>query len=219
MIMNNELVMVLDTETANSLDDPLCYDVGFAVVNPFTGDVIEAQSYVVAEVFLDKELMASAYFADKIPSYWEDIESGKRKLARFSTIRKAVYETCRKYAIKKIFAHNMRFDNRSCNLTQRWLTSSKYRYFFPYGVEMWDTLKMARNTLKHNDEYGEFCYENDYLTKNGQRRYTAEIIYRVLTDDNNFVEEHKGLDDVMIEKEILRYCLEHDAEMDGRLWA
>ena len=26
MIMNNELVMVLDTETANSLDDPLCYD-------------------------------------------------------------------------------------------------------------------------------------------------------------------------------------------------
>lgn len=219
MIMNNELVMVLDTETANSLDDPLCYDVGFAVVNPFTGEVIEAQSYVVAEVFLDKELMASAYFADKIPSYWEDIESGVRRLARFSTIRKAVYETCRKYAIKKIFAHNMRFDNRSCNLTQRWLTSSKYRYFFPYGVEMWDTLKMARNTLKHNDEYGEFCYENDYLTKNGQRRYTAEIIYRFLTDDNNFVEEHKGLDDVMIEKEILRYCLEHDAEMDGRLWA
>ncbi len=219
MIMNNELVMVLDTETANSLDDPLCYDIGFAVVNPFTGDVIETQSYVVAEVFLDKELMASAYFADKIPEYWADIESGVRRLARFSTIRKAVYETCRKYAIKKIFAHNMRFDNRSCNLTQRWLTSSKYRYFFPYGVEMWDTLKMARNTLKHNDEYGEFCYENDYLTKNGQRRYTAEIIYRFLTDNNDFVEEHKGLDDVMIEKEILRYCLEHDAEMDGRLWA
>ena len=218
MIMNNELVMVLDTETTNSIDDPICYDVGFAVVNPYTGDVIETQSYVVAEIFLDKELMSCAYFADKIPSYWEDIESGKRKLARFSTIRRQIADTCRKYAITKIFAHNMRFDNRSCNTTQRWLTSSKYRYFFPYGVEMWDTLKMARNLLKNDDAYGEFCYENNYLTKKGQRRYTAEIIYRFLTNNNDFVEEHKGLDDVLIEKEILRYCVQNDNEIDGKLW-
>ena len=218
MIETNELVLVLDTETTNSLDDPICYDVGFAVVNPFTGDVIETQSYVVAEVFLDKELMQTAYFAEKIPEYWADIESGVRRLARFATIRKSLAYTCRKYAIKKIFAHNMRFDNRSCNTTQRWLTSSKYRYFFPYGVEMWDTLKMARDILKKNDSYGEFCYENDYLTKKGQRRYTAEIIYRFLTDDNDFIEEHKGLDDVLIEKEILRYCVQNDAEIDGRLW-
>ena len=218
MIMNNELVMVLDTETANSLDDPLCYDVGFAVVNPFTGDVIEAQSYVVAEVFLDKELMASAYFADKIPSYWEDIESGKRKLARFSTIRKAVYETCRKYAIKKIFAHNMRFDNRSCNLTQRWLTSSKYRYFFPYGVEMWDTLKMARSVMGKMPTYRKFCEANGYLTKSGQLRFTAEICYRFITKDNTFEESHTGLEDVEIETEILRYCHRQHKPMKKKLW-
>ena len=218
MITPNELVIVLDTETTNSIDDPLCYDIGFAVVNPFTGEVIEQQSYVVAEVFLDKELMSYAFFADKIPQYWEDIKAGRRQLAKFSTIRRALASACREYGVTKLFAHNMRFDNRSCNLTQRWLTSSKWRYFFPFGVEMWDTLKMARNLLKDDDAYGEFCYTNDYLTKNGQRRYTAEIIYRFLIDDVTFVEEHKGIEDVLIEKEILKYCLAMDAEMDGKLW-
>ena len=218
MIAKNEFVIVLDTETANSIDDPLCYDIGFAVVNPFTAEVIEQQSYVVAEIFLDDELMQSAYFAEKVPQYWEDIKNGTRKLAKLSTIRRALSEICKKYKVSKLFAHNMRFDNRSCNTTQRLLTSSKYRYFFPYGVEMWDTLKMARTILKDNEAYGEFCYKNDFLTKSGQRRYTAEIIYRFLTDDVSFMEEHRGIEDVLIEKEILHFCLMIDSAIDGKLW-
>lgn len=218
MINQNEFVIVLDTETANSIDDPLCYDVGFAVIDPFTAEVIEAHSFVVAEIFLDKELMASAYFADKIPLYEQALRNGEKKLAKFNTIRKVLAETCKRYKVKKIFAHNMRFDNRSCNTTQRWLTSSKYRYFFPYGIEMWDTLKMARTLLKEDDSYGEFCYENDFLTKNGQRRYTAEIIFRFLVNNVEFVEEHMGIEDVMIEKEILRHCVQMNPEIDGRLW-
>ena len=65
--------IVLDTETTNSLDDPIAYDIGWAVVDE-NGEVYETASYVVADVFLDKELMESAYFADKIPQYWEDIQ-------------------------------------------------------------------------------------------------------------------------------------------------
>ena len=82
----NEKFLVIDTETTNSIDDPICYDVGFAVVDK-EGKVYEAHSYVVAEIFLDKELMENAYFKDKIPQYWEDIKSGKRKLRKFNTIR------------------------------------------------------------------------------------------------------------------------------------
>lgn len=218
MLNRNEYVVILDTETTNSMDDPLCYDVGFAVVNPFTGEVAEAHSFVVAEIFLDHELMATAYFADKIPRYEQALRNGEKRMAKFSTIRKVLAETCKTYGITKIFAHNMRFDYRSCNTTQRWLTSSKYRYFFPYGVEVWDTLKMARAVLKTDENYGEFCYENDFLTKNGQRRYTAEIIFRYLVDDTTFEEEHMGIEDVMIEKEILRHCVQINPEIDGKLW-
>lgn len=209
--------IVIDTETTNSLDDPFCYDVGFAVVDSL-GNVIESHSYVVADVFLDSELMESAFFADKIPQYWEDIKSGKRKLRRFKTIRAIFADVVKQYDINIILAHNARFDNRSLNLTQRFLTSSKYRYFFPYGIEIWDTLKMARKVLC-DESYDTFCYENDFLTKRGCKRYTAEIIYKYLTNNLDFVEEHTGLEDVMIEKEIFAYCMAKSPDIDGRLWA
>ena len=79
--------IVLDTETTNGFDDPFCYDVGYAVLNE-SFEVIETRSFVVADVFLDKEMMANAYFADKIPQYWEDIKNGVRELKTFRNIRK-----------------------------------------------------------------------------------------------------------------------------------
>lgn len=212
-----EKFIVVDTETTNSIDDPIVYDVGFAVVDA-EGNVYEQHSYVVADVFLDKDLMSYAYFADKIPQYWEDIKSGKRKLRRFKTIRMIFKDVCRQYEIKKIFAHNARFDNRSLNLTQRYLTSSKFRWFFPYNTEICDTLKMSRNTLKNVEAYDQFCWDNDFITKRGCKRYTAEIIYKFITGKLDFEESHTGLEDVLIEKEILKYCLKHNPEFSGKLW-
>lgn len=213
----DNLFMVVDTETTNSLDDPICYDVGFAVVDRI-GNVLEQYSFVVADVFLDKDLMASAYFAEKIPQYWEDIKNKKRILAKFSTIRKIFAQACRKYSIRCVCAHNARFDNRSLNLTLRFLTCSKYRYFFPFGLEIWDTLKMSREVLNKNEKYGEFCYDNNYLTQRLCKRFTAEIIFRFLTDNVNFEESHTGLEDVLIEKEILSYCINVNPEINGKLW-
>lgn len=211
-------VIVLDTETTNSIDDPICYDIGWAVVETETGEIIKSESFAVAEVFLDKELMAYAYFAEKIPSYWEEIKRGERKLKKLYSIRKALQADCKKYYISEIYAHNARFDYRSCNLTQRYLTSSKYRFFFPYQSTICDTLKMARQAFKEDKEYCDFCERNGYKTKNNQNRYTAEILYRFLSGDNNFEEEHKGLDDVKIEKDILCECLRRGCR-NGALWA
>ena len=210
-------VIVLDTETTNTIDDPFCYDIGWAVVDPDTGEIEKTESYVVAEIFLDSSLMHEAYFAEKIPQYWDEIKSGDRKLARLNTIRKSLKADCDAYGISEIYAHNARFDYRSCSLTQRWLTSSKYRYFFPYGVEICDTLKMAREALGADETYRAFCEENEYKTSRGQLRFTAEIIYRFLTGQNDFCEAHTGLEDVLIEKEILVACRNRGVK-NGALW-
>lgn len=202
--------IVLDTETTNNLEDPIAYDIGFAVIDE-NGKVYAKFSFVVAEVFLDKELMKNAYFVDKIPQYWKDIEDGERELRKLSTIRQTLNRVCREFEVEAIIAHNARFDYRSTAITQRYLTSSKYRYFLPYGVELWDSLKMAREVFKNDEEYAEFCYKNDYLTSRGVRRYTAEILYRFITNDNNFVESHTGLEDVMIEKDIFVECMRRGA--------
>ena len=214
-----EKYIVLDTETANTIDDPFCYDVGFAVIDR-TGKVYETHSYVIADIFLDeKEMMKEAYFADKIPQYREDIKNGKRQLRRFKTVKRIFHDVCDQYGIKIVLAHNARFDYRSINLTQRFLTSSKYRFFFPYNIEIWDTLKMAKEVFRGDEKYNAFCKENKYLTKKGQNRYTAEILYRFLTKNNDFVESHTGLEDVMIEKEIFVECVKRNPEINGKLWA
>lgn len=208
--------IVLDTETTNSLDDPLTYDIGFAVIDE-KGKVYENYSFVIAEIFLDKELMKSAYFADKIPQYWQDIKDGKRKLAKLLTVKKILTKVMKDNHINIVIAHNARFDYRSLATTQRFLTSSKYRYFLPYGTEIYCTLKMARQALKNNIEYDNFCWNNHYITKRGCKRYTAEIIYRFLTGNNDFIESHTGLEDVLIEKEIFSFCFANGIT-NGKLW-
>ena len=219
MIDSETLFLVVDTETCNSIDDPFAYDVGFAVVKA-TGEVLETHSYVVADIFLDKDLMASAYFADKIPQYWKDIKSGKRILRRFKTIKSILRDVVAQYGIRYVVAHNASFDYRSLNYTQRLLTSSKWRYFLPWGVEIWDTLKMARECLGKDETYKQFCIDNGYTygkEDKPQLRYTAEIIYRFLTGNLDFVEEHTGLEDVLIEKDILAFCLANGVT-NGALW-
>ena len=213
----NEKFIVLDTETTNDIDCPLAYDIGFAVIDK-KGNIYETHSFVVADIFLDKELMQSAFFADKIPMYWEQIKRGERTLTSFYNVRKALASVMEKYNTKIVMAHNARFDYHSTATTQRYLTKSKYRYFFPYGTEIWDTLKMSRKVFKDDENYCAFCTENNYKTANNSNKYTAEILYRYLTNDISFIESHTGLEDVLIEKEIFVHCVQKNPEIDGRLW-
>ena len=212
-----EKFIVLDTETTNDIDCPIAYDLGFAVIDR-EGNIYEKHSFVVADVFLDEELMASAYFVEKIPMYWEQIKNGERTLTSFYNIRKCLVDVMAKYNIDIVIAHNARFDYISTATTQRYLTKSKFRYFFPYGTKIWDTLKMAREVFSTDENYCAFCEENNFLTKNGQNRYTAEILYRYLTNDISFEESHTGLEDVLIEKEIFVHCVQKNPEINGRLW-
>lgn len=217
MIKKTTTVMMIDTETTNDIDCPIVYDVGYQIFT-LTDGVLCERSFVNADVFLDPELMENAYFAEKIPQYWEDIKAGRRTLARWSTIKKQIRVDCLRYDVKIACAHNASFDNRALNTTQRYITTSKNRYFLPFGVEWWDTLKMSRAILKKDENYGAFCYDNDYLTKNGCRRYTAEIIYRWLSGKEEFTESHTGLEDVKIEREIFNFCIEKMPEINGKLW-
>ena len=218
--------LVIDTETCpldRTLETVLpnnmfVYDVGWAVVDK-RGKVYDTKSFVNADIFLDeKELMKSAYYADKLPKYWKEIKSGERVLTSFYNIRKTLLETISEYDITEIYAHNMRFDYGTLQNTQRWLTKSKYRYFFPKNVIICDTLKMARDVILKMPTYKKFCEENGFLTINGKLSASAENLYRFITKDTTFVESHTGLEDVLIEKEILAYCFKQHKKMRRKLW-
>ena len=209
--------LMFDTETTNEIECPICYDFGFSVIDD-EGKVYERGSYVVADVFLDQELMASAYFADKIPAYWDDIKSGKRLLRRWQTIKSIVRDVMAQHEITCVVAHNTRFDYLSTATTQRYLTCSKWRYFFPYGTQFLDTLKMARATFSKDEEYIAFCNEHQFLNKHNKPQLTAEVLYRYLTNNIEFVESHTGLEDVEIEMQIFLECKKRNPDEVGLLW-
>lgn len=220
--------IMLDTETANTLVENgkmdmtsvLPYDIGFAVIDTY-GRIYETHSFINSDIFYhEKELMQSAYYAKKIPQYLADIECGNRIVANTYEIRKIIVDKCKEYDCQFWCAHNARFDLTACNNIIRWTTKSKYRYFFPYGVEPWDTLKMARDVLSKMPTYIKFCEENNYMTKHAkpQPQYTAEVIYRYITKDQEFKESHTGLEDVLIEIEILKYCKRQHKKMRKQLF-
>ena len=221
--------IILDTETANTIMEEdgklnmmsvLPYDFGFAVIDT-KGNIYEKHSYVNSDIFLDEyTLMQSAYYANKIPQYIRDLIDGTRVLKTTCEIRKIIFDLVQKYDCKFIMAHNARFDYRACNNIQRWTTKSKYRYFFPKDVEIWDTLKMARDVIAEMPTYRQFCQDNGFMTKHKtpQPQLTAEVIYRFITSDLTFEESHTGLEDVEIENEIYKYCIKQHKPMRKKLF-
>lgn len=231
-------ILMLDTETANTLveiidaivDDEgnevqpakkrmdmsnvLIYDCGFAVIDTH-GGLYETRSYVNKEIFYgERDLMQSAYYGWKIPRYEEDIAAGRRKVASWYEIRQEILDLLQKYNIHEVCAHNARFDHGALNITERYLTASKYRYFFPFGsVEFWDTLKMAKDVLPNMPSYMAFCVDYGYMVNESRPKLTAEIIYQYITGNTEFEESHTGLEDVLIEAEILWYLFRQKKPM------
>lgn len=207
-------IAIVDTETANDIENPLVYDIGWAIVDKY-GQVYLTRSYLVKEIFCDeRDLMQSAHYAKKIPQYLEDIAKGERKILPFRFIKRIFTDDCKRFNCSTACAHNARFDVKALNTTQRFLTKSAYRYFFPYGMKIWDTMKMAQDVICPMPTYRKFCSIHEGFTlKNGNPRKTAEILYCFISNDPDFQEKHTGLEDVLIEKEILAYCFKQHKKM------
>lgn len=219
--MTTAYIAPIDTETCNIVPcdkvtpgNNLTYDIGFKLIAPSTGEEILRRSYVVREIFFgERERMKSAYYANKLEQYYDDIASGKRKVASFFEIMNELSDLSKRYNIVAFVAHNARFDVDALNTTARWLTGLYGVRALPQGIEIWDSMKMW-NACKPA-RYTAWCDENGYKTKHKppRDRLTAEIIYRFITGNNDFIESHTALEDVDIETEIIMACYKSHKRM------
>ena len=213
MSRRKEMFLVIDTETCNTVEQPLPYDIGFAICDRM-GNIAEERSYVVAETFLDmKDTMKSAYFAEKIPQYWEDIKNGSREIKSIYKIRKEVKDLMSKYNVKKVGAYNMGFDKRALNNVMRYTTKSFCRWFFPFGTEFFCIWHLATQTLLQQKTFFKMAEKNGWFSEKGNLLTNAEVTYNYIKKMSDFQEEHKGLEDVKIEIEIMAYCFRQHKKM------
>lgn len=212
-----QLFMVLDTETCNTIEQPIPYDIGWAVCDKF-GNILVERSFVVAEVFCDmKDVIQSAYFAEKIPMYWDDLKSGKRVLAPMWKIRKAMREDLREYKIKKVGAYNMAFDKRALNNLMRYVSKSWCRWWFPFGVEFFCIWSMACDVLLNRTSYIKFAVQNGLISEADNIQTSAECAYRYISKIADFEESHTGLEDVKIEVAIMAECYRQHKKMERKI--
>ena len=172
------------------------------------------------EKFVDSEYVFEIFEKGdtKLPKYKIAIihYEGETKGQLERRLKKGILEgkVIEEYEVTTIVAHNARFDFGAINNTKKYLEEYP---LLPY-LEWYDSLKMARSVLGTMPTYERFCKDNNYLTKTGKCRFTAEIIYRYITRDNDFIENHTGLEDTLIEKEILAYCFKQHKKMDKLLF-
>lgn len=211
------MFLVIDTETCNSIEQPFPYDIGYAICDRY-GNIYEKKSFVVAEVFLDMaDVMTSAYYAEKIPNYWDDIKNGSRTLRTFRNIRAEIHSDMKKYNVKKVGAYNMGFDKKALNNLTRYVTKSWMRWFFPFGTEYFCIWNMACQTLMNRATYIKFAEKNGLISPSNNLMTSAEACYKYVTKNIDFKEEHTGLEDVLIEVQILKECYRQHKKMDTNI--
>lgn len=212
--MKKQYFLVVDVETANSTNDALVYDLGVAVTDRL-GNIYETASFIIADIFMDEaELMTSAYYAEKIPQYYAGIRAHAFKVTSFYNARKAVLELMEKYGINTVAAYNANFDRAALNITQRWLSKSKFRYFFPHDTKVYCIWHMACQVICTQKRYAKFCQENDLVSPSGNMKTSAEAVYAYMIKDSDFDESHTGLADVLIECQIMAKCFAQHKKMD-----
>lgn len=193
-------VLVLDTETIGVVD-PSVYDLGYLIYDDVDGIVV-ARDYITAEIYGQTERMNTAYYANKLPIYEKRLADGYCKKVKWSYILRMLQRDINKHKPDGIYAYNSRFDTRSIAKTCEELKVKKN----PTSDGIRDIWKGLTDPLiTKSPEYIEFCRRNGFMTRHRKPRpqAKAETVYRFLTGQTDYVEEHTALEDSKIELAIL----------------
>ena len=209
-------IMVLDVETANSTDskfnDGLVYDIGFTIIDK-KGNIYATRSFCIAEIFDWVELMNSAYYANKRPIYYGKLRNKEMEKVTIWEARKRIQKAIEYFNIKEVYAYNASFDYTTLNNTVRYLSGSGCRWFLPYGVEVCDIWHIACQVLGLQKTFQKENVRNE----NGNLITSAERMFAYMTQDKNFEESHTGLEDALIESQILARCLRNHKSINKKI--
>ena len=193
-------IIVLDTETLG-VADPQVYDLGYLIYDDVDGIIVQ-RDYIAREIYDDQPRMETAYYYNKLPIYEKRLADGYCKKCRWADICRILKRDINKYKPDGIYAYNSRFDTRSIATTCESLGVKKN----PTADGILDIWKgMTDPHITKSPEYIDFCRRNGFMTKHKTPRpqAKAETVFRFLTGQTDYVEEHTALEDSKIELAIL----------------
>ena len=204
-------IVVFDTETT-SIEKPFCYNIGYKIANIESGDVLVKRDYVVEQVWHNPMLFTTAYYSDKRELYVSRMKARKCVMEKFGYITQQMIRDFKAYEIELAFAYNSPFDKGVFEFNCDWFKCNN-----PFdNIEIKDIMNFVHTFIAFREEYQAFCETNELFTESGNYSTSAETLFRYITQNIDFEEEHTALADSEIEYEILRTCIvEYGAEING----
>lgn len=208
--------LILDVETTNNnmkskFNDGLVYDIGFTIIDK-QGNIYAKRSFAISEIFDDKDLMNTAYYKRKLPKYYEKLSKGLMEKVSIWEARKRIKSAIEYFNIKEFWAYNASFDYTTLNNTVRYISGSACRWFLPYGIKVCDIWSVACQVLGNQKT---FQWEN-VRNKNNNLITNAERMFGYC-EQIDFEEEHTGLEDAIVESQILARCFKSHKKIDKKI--
>lgn len=205
--MKKNVYAIIDTETANGLKNPLCYDIAVIIFDK-KGTELFRKNWLVSNVWNNERMFKTAYYAWKRPLY-DNIE---KEIVNTYTFISEMNDIMNNYQVNFLLAYNFKFDLNSINKTvERFTYNSKFN---TENVEYIDVWNVAIDIIMNNNSYKSFCRENGFISDAGNYKTSAEICYRFLTNIIDFDESHTAMDDCEIEKEIFMTCVKRKKKIE-----
>lgn len=201
-------IMVFDTETT-SLDKPFCYNVGYQIVSTETCKILVARDYVVEQVWHNLPLFQSAYYAEKRPIYVARMRAHQAVMDKFGYICRQMARDIKQFEVEHAYAYNSSFDDKVFTFNCDW-----YKCSNPFDTVQIHDIRGYAHKYIVDEDYIAYCEEHQLFTETGNYSTTAEAIYRYISGDDDFNEEHTALRDSVIETDILFYTINRGANIE-----
>ena len=210
--MRKNVYALIDTETAGMTK---VYDFGVIFFNK-NGKILFERNYINIDVFYNDNLMQTAYYACKKPLYegFDNLIYTTTKGMMFD-----FFKQCEKFGVTHLLAYNLSFDISALKKTAQFFTDTEINFD---NFIIVDVMRTAIELLVNTDKYRTFCRKNGEMTPKGNYKTSAETVYRYITSDNGFIEDHTALSDCFCEYQIFMKCLKQKKTISegtkGNLW-
>lgn len=203
-------IIVFDTETT-SLEKPFCYNVGYCIYDTETDTTIVQKDFVIEQIWHNLPLFSSAYYADKRPIYVNRMRAKNVMLKKFGHVMQEMARDIKNYDVVGAYAYNSPFDDKVFNFNCDW-----FKCINPLeNLPIFDIRGYVHKFIAFNSDYQQFCENNELFTDSGNYSTTAESLFRYITNNTDFEEEHTALSDSTIELQILINCIVKGAEWNN----
>lgn len=200
-------IVVFDTETTD-LKKPFCYNVGYLIADSDSKEILLRREFCAEQTWSNLQLFQSAYYADKRPLYVNRMRQRKIVLDKWGYIMQQMKRDFAAFEVAGAYAYNSPFDEIVFNYNCDWFKTQN-----PFdNIPIFDIRGYVHQFLV-DETFKKFCEDNEYFTESGNYSTTAETLFRYISGDYNFNEEHTALADSEIEFEILMDCVDHGAEL------